>query len=459
MVIAGNGRARPLPQSGLLSLSMLAIDICPSSSNHRIASALDAVRILSMEVYLVGGAVRDELLGLPVKERDWCVVGSTPEELVAEGYRPVGKDFPVFLHPETAEEYALARTERKSAPGYHGFTFHTDPDVTIEEDLGRRDLTVNAIARDVNNRLIDPFAGQQDIERKVLRHVSPAFAEDPVRILRTARFAARFYSLGFRVADETLQLMSNMVRDGEAGALVAERVWKETEAALAESDPQVFFEVLRSCGALDAVFPEIDALFGIPQPEQWHPEIDSGIHTLLVLQQAAMLSASTDVRFAALVHDLGKATTDKNKLPQHPGHEARSVKLIKKMARRLAVPNSFRELACLAAEFHTHVHRAFELRASTVLKVLNRADAFRRPERFAKLITVCEADARGRTGLENREYPQADYMRAALAAANGVDLGDLTSSDLPGAEIGKQIHERRQKVLERFKTDYGDPPK
>lgn len=413
---------------------------------------------MAMEVYLVGGAVRDELLGLPVKERDWCVVGASPEELKDLGYRPVGKDFPVFLHPDTAEEYALARTERKTAAGYHGFTFHTAPDVTIEQDLGRRDLTVNAIARDSSNRLIDPFDGRQDLDRKLLRHVSDAFAEDPVRILRTARFAARYHPLGFRVAEETMHLMNEMVRDGEADALVPDRVWKETEAALAESHPQVYFKVLRSCGALKAVFPEIDALFGIPQPERWHPEIDTGIHTLMVLQQAALISEDIDVRFAGLVHDLGKATTQKSKLPRHPGHEERGIKLIKSMAKRLPLPTACRELGSLASEFHTHCHRAFELRASTVLKVLDRTDAFRRPERFEKFLLACEADARGRTGLEDRDYPQADYFRGAFSAATGVNISDLKKGNLSGADIGKAIHERRLNAITRYQADY-EPPK
>ena len=411
-----------------------------------------------MEVYLVGGAVRDELLGLPVKERDWCVVGATPGELEALGYRPVGKDFPVFLHPETSEEYALARTERKTAAGYHGFAFHTAPDVTIEQDLGRRDLTVNAIAMDVDNQLIDPFNGRRDLEDKLLRHVSSAFSEDPVRILRTARFAARYHPLGFRVADETMQLMNAMVLDGEADALVPDRVWKETESALGESQPQVFFEVLRACGALKKVYPELDALFGIPQPEKWHPEIDCGIHTMMVLQQAALRSDDIDVRFAGLTHDLGKATTDKRKLPSHPGHEARGVKLVKALAKRLPVPNACRDLACLAAEFHTHCHRAFELRASTVLKVLDRADAFRRPDRFEKLLLTCEADARGRAGLEDRDYPQADYFRGAFRAASEAGIEDLKSGELPGAEIGKAISERRYRAVQQFVADY-EPPK
>lgn len=411
-----------------------------------------------MEVYLVGGAVRDELLGLPAKERDWCVVGTTPGELEGLGYRPVGKDFPVFLHPDTGEEYALARTERKTAAGYHGFTFHTASDVTIEQDLGRRDLTINAMARDGNGKLIDPFRGRRDLEQKTLRHVSDAFAEDPVRILRTARFAARYASLGFRVADETMQLMRDMVVNGEADALVPDRVWRETESALAEAAPQVFFETLRESGALRAVYPEIDALYGIPQPAEWHPEIDCGIHTMMVLRQAALLSDDVDVRFASLVHDLGKATTDKAKLPNHPGHEARSVKLVRQLAERLPVPNACRDLGILAAEYHTHCHRALELRPSTVLKVMNRADAFRRPDRFDKLLLACEADARGRTGFENREYPQADFFRGALAAAAEVDISDLKSGDLDGATIGTEIANRRLGAIRRFRESY-EPPK
>lgn len=411
-----------------------------------------------MEVYLVGGAVRDDLLGLPVKERDWCVVGATPEEMEKLGYRPVGKDFPVFLHPETAEEYALARTERKTGAGYHGFAFHAAPDISIEEDLGRRDLTINAIAMDADNQLTDPYAGRQDLADRILRHVSGAFVEDPVRILRTARFAARFHHMGFRVADETMQLMRDMVENGEAGALVPERVWKETEKALGETHPQVFFSVLRDCGALKVVFPEIDALFGVPQPEKWHPEIDTGVHTLMSLEQSAILSASIDVRFAALTHDLGKATTDKNKLPSHPGHEIRSAKLVEKLARRLSVPNACRELATLCAEYHTHCHRAFELRAETVLRVLERADAFRREERFEKILLVCEADARGRTGLEARAYPQADYFRGAADAARAVRIDEITSSGLAGDAIGKEISVRRLGAIRAYKNAY-EPPK
>jgi len=415
-------------------------------------------RIDVMEVYLVGGAVRDELLGLPVSERDWCVVGATPDDLVQLGYRPVGKDFPVFLHPKSGEEYALARTERKISAGYHGFTFYTSPEVTIAEDLGRRDLTVNAMARDSNGNLIDPFNGRADIESRSLRHVSTAFAEDPVRILRAAKFAARFHELGFHIAKNTTQLMKEMVASGEADALVPERIWKETEAALAGSNPRVYFEVLRECGALAVLFAEIDALFGVPQPAKWHPEIDTGLHTMMVLEQAAKLSEHVDVRFAALVHDLGKASTPKRELPSHKGHELRSAKLVKLLAKRLPVPNACRDLGCLVAEYHAHCHRAFELRPDTILKVLDRADAFRRPQRFEKFLLACEADSRGRTGLENDPYPQADYLRAAFVATKTVETGDLTNAGLTGADIGKEISARRLQAIVKFKRAQ-EPPK
>lgn len=411
-----------------------------------------------MEVYLVGGAVRDELLGLPVEERDWCVVGATPEDLVQLGYRPVGKDFPVFLHPQSGEEYALARTERKTAAGYRGFTFHTSPEVTIAEDLARRDLTVNAMARDSAGNLIDPFNGRADIETKSLRHVSAAFGEDPVRILRAAKFAARFRDLGFRIVDDTMQLMTQMVASGEANALVPDRVWKETEAALAGANPRIYFEVLRECGALAILFAEIDSLFGVPQPAKWHPEIDSGLHTMMVLEQAAKLSEQVDVRFAALVHDLGKATTPKNELPSHNGHELRGAKLVRLLAKRLPIANACRDLGCLAAEFHAHCHRAFELRPDTLLKVLDRTDAFRRPERFEKFLLACEADARGRKGLENDPYPQADYFRAAFAVADNIEIGDLANAGLTGAEIGREIGCRRLQAITQFKRSQ-EPPK
>lgn len=374
-----------------------------------------------MQVYLVGGAVRDEQLGIPVKERDWCVVGSTPAEMLDLGYKAVGKDFPVFLHPETNEEYALARTERKTSAGYHGFAFNTDPSVTIEEDLSRRDLTINALAKNERGELIDPFGGAQDITEGVIRHVSAAFAEDPVRILRAAKFAARFAGKGFRIAPQTRDLMRRMVADGEADALVPDRVWKETEAALAGPDPRVFFEALRGCRALKVLYPELDALFGVPQPPKWHPEIDTGIHTMMVLEQAGKLSDELAVRFAALVHDLGKATTRQSELPSHPGHELRGRKIIAAMNERLPLPRACRELGELVAEFHTHCHRAHELRDKTVVKVLESVDAFRRPERFEHFLLACEADARGRTGFESRNYPQADLLRRAYAAAAAVD--------------------------------------
>lgn len=354
-------------------------------------------------------------------------MGATPDELTGAGYKPVGRDFPVFLHPQTKEEYALARTERKTAVGYHGFAFNTDPDVSIEEDLGRRDLTINAMAKDADGKLIDPFGGAQDLERRLLRHVSDAFGEDPVRILRTAKFAARFAGLGFRIAPETRDLMRGMVDAGEADALVPDRVWKEAEAALAGPDPRVFFEALRACRALKVLFPEVDALFGIPQPAEWHPEIDCGLHTMMVIEQAARLSADVEVRFAALVHDLGKATTRASDLPSHPGHEQRGVDLIKAMSERLPVPRACRDLGILAAEYHTHCHRMGELRADTIVKVLERTDAFRRPERFAQFLLACEADARGRTGFEQRDYPQAELLRAAFVAAAAVDSAGIAS--------------------------------
>jgi tRNA nucleotidyltransferase (CCA-adding enzyme) len=381
-----------------------------------------------MRVYLVGGAVRDEQLGLPVKERDWCVVGAAPEELIAAGYTPVGKDFPVFLHPHTREEYALARTERKTAPGYHGFAFDTSPHVTIEEDLGRRDLTINALAKDDAGRLIDPFGGMNDLSKRLLRHVSPAFSEDPVRILRVAKFAARFARLGFRIAPETRDLMRDMVTNGEADALVPDRVWKETEAALAGANPRLFFEALRGCGALKVVFPEVDRLFGVPQPVKWHPEVDTGLHTMLVIDEAEKLSDAPEVRFAALVHDIGKATTEARDLPSHPGHEQRGARMIQAMAERLPLPRASRDLGMLAAEYHTHCHRALELRAGTIVKLLDSLDAFRRPERFELFLAACEADARGRTGLDKRDYPQAERLRTALAAANRVDAAEIAGN-------------------------------
>ena len=406
-----------------------------------------------MEVYLVGGAVRDEQLGLPVKERDWCVVGATPEELLSKGYRQVGKGFPVFLHPETNEEYALARTERKTGAGYHGFEFQTSPDVPLEADLGRRDLTINAMARDADGNLIDPFDGMADLENRVLRHVSDAYSEDPVRILRTAKFKARFAGLGFELAGETLDLMTQMVSAGEADSLQADRVWQETEAALAGPNPHLYFQVLRDCGALAVVFPELDALFGVPQPPQWHPEIDCGLHALMVLEQSAKLSDDVAVRFAALVHDLGKATTAKEKLPSHPGHERRSVKLVNKMSKRLPVPRACRELGVLVAEYHAHCHRAFELKPQTILKLLKEIDAFRRPERYQKFLLACEADARGRTGFEDRPYPQAAYLERAGKEAGRVKADQVTDTAANGAAIGAEIDKKRLEAIKKVKAE------
>ncbi|NCF15663.1 MAG: multifunctional CCA addition/repair protein [Gammaproteobacteria bacterium] len=406
-----------------------------------------------MQVYLVGGAVRDEFLGIPHRERDWCVVGAQPTELEAQGYQRVGKDFPVFLHPETKEEYALARTERKTAPGYHGFEFDCSTDVSIEEDLERRDLTINAIAKDGEGNVIDPYGGLADIESRTLRHVSGAFVEDPVRILRVARFAARFHELGFTVADETLELMRSMVAAGEVDALVADRVWKETELALAGNNARVYFEVLRECGGLRVLLPEVDALFGVPQPERWHPEIDTGLHVMMVIEQAERLSDDLEVRFAALTHDLGKGTTAKRDLPSHPGHEIRGCKLIRKMAERLPVPNACRDLGLVVAEFHTHCHRALELRPKTILKVLEKTDAFRRPGRFDQFLIACEADARGRAGLENRRYEQAGYFRGAFAAASSIDAATI-ARETDDRKIPAAIHSARKQAISEFVRRY-----
>ncbi len=405
-----------------------------------------------MQVYLVGGAVRDRALNLPVTENDWCVTGATPDDMLAKKYRPVGKDFPVFLHPETNEEYALARTERKTVAGYHGFQFNTSPDIGIEEDLKRRDLTINAMARDENDMLVDPYGGMRDIEARKLRHVSEAFVEDPVRVLRVAKFAARFHTLGFTVAEETMKLMRDMVKAGEVDALVPDRVWKETEAALAGRNARVYFETLRSAGALAVLFPEIDSLFGVPQSKKWHPEVDTGLHTMLVLDQVEALSTDLDTRFAALVHDLGKGTTCQSDLPSHPGHEKRGVKLVDALCERYPVPKACRDLGRLVAEYHLHCHRAFELRAKTILKLIEAADGFRRPERFAKFLLCCEADARGRTGLEEREYPQVDYLRALFAAAQGVDAGAI-AKEVSGQDIPKAIRRARLSAIKRAISD------
>jgi tRNA nucleotidyltransferase (CCA-adding enzyme) len=397
----------------------------------------------TMRVYLVGGAVRDRLLGLAPRERDWVVVGSSPAQLEAQGYLPVGREFPVFLHPATHEEYALARLERKVAPGYRGFTTEFSPEVSLEEDLKRRDLTINAIAESDAGELIDPYGGRADLEARLLRHVSDAFIEDPVRVLRVARFAARLASRGFRVADETLALMRRMSASGELAALVPERVWQETESALDTEHPEVFFQTLRECGALAEIFPEIDALYGVPQPPKWHPEIDTGVHVMLSLAWAARNGASTAVRFAVLAHDLGKARTPRELWPKHHGHEELGVAAVETLTDRLKVPGSYRELAILAAREHTLVHRALELRPETVLKLLQECDAFRRPERFGELLEACEADARGRTGFENHPYPQAAYLRTALAAAAAVTLPEEERRNLKGPAIGAEMKRRR----------------
>jgi tRNA nucleotidyltransferase (CCA-adding enzyme) len=404
-----------------------------------------------MQVYLVGGAVRDALLGAAVRERDWVVVGATREELLRLKYREVGRDFPVFLHPETHEEYALARLERKVSPGYRGFTVEFGPEVTLEEDLARRDLTINAIAQAADGTLIDPYGGRGDLEARVLRHVSPAFAEDPVRVLRVARFAARFAPQGFTVAAETLALMRTMVERQEVDALVAERVWQETEKALREPQASEFFRVLRACGALQRIFPELDALFGVPQPAQWHPEIDTGLHTLMVLDQAAALSPETVVRFAALVHDLGKGTTPREKWPSHPGHEERSVSLIEALSQRLRLPVEYRELGVIVARFHGIVHRAFELRPNTILEFMERADAFRRPQRFAQALLACEADARGRGGLETAAYPQRAYLLAARDVAAAIKPTPEDIAGHSGAKIAQFLHQRRTQAIAEYR--------
>ena len=405
-----------------------------------------------MKTYLVGGAVRDELLAYPYKEKDWVVVGATVDDMLAAGYQQVGKDFPVFLHPETKDEHALARTERKTAAGYRGFEVHASPDVTLEEDLIRRDLTINAIAKDDQGELIDPFNGVDDINNKILRHVSDAFAEDPVRILRIARFMARYQHLGFSIAKETMALMKNMVSAGEVDALVPERVWQEMQKALSEKTPTAFVTTLRDCGALQRILPELDCLFGVPQPEEHHPEIDTGLHTLMVLEQACLLSKASDVRFAALVHDLGKGTTAKKEWPRHIGHEARGADIVKKVCQRLRIPNEYRDLAERTARFHLHYHRALELKAATVVKTLEQLDAFRKPERFEKFLLASEADARGRTGYENKDFPQGNFFRQALSVTKDIDIDKLRSLGFENMALANEIKKVRIKAVSQLKT-------
>ena len=398
-----------------------------------------------MKVFLVGGAVRDRLLGRDAGDRDWVVVGATPELMGAAGYLPVGRDFPVFLHPRTQEEYALARTERKTGPGYHGFVFRTGPEVTLEDDLSRRDLTINAMAQDEHGTLVDPWGGQADLAARVLRHVGPAFAEDPVRILRLARFAARFAD--FSVAPETLALCRAMVEAGEVDALVPERVWQELSRGLMEARPSRMIEVLRDCGALARLLPEVDALFGVPQRADYHPEVDTGVHLMMVLDMAERLGTALPVRFACLAHDLGKATTPADILPRHLGHEGRSVKLLGPLAARLRVPVECRELAELVAREHGNLHASASFGAEALVRLFDRCDAWRRPERFEQALQACECDARGRLGFEERPYPQADRLRGALAAARAVDSGAVSAEalarGLKGPAIGQALQRAR----------------
>lgn len=404
-----------------------------------------------MQVYLVGGAVRDHLLGHPYHEKDYVVVGATPAQMLDLGYQPVGKDFPVFLHPQTKEEYALARTERKSGTGYHGFEFHTDVSVTLEQDLIRRDLTINAMAMDDAGQVYDPYGGQQDLEKRILRHVSDAFVEDPLRVLRIARFAARYTSAGFVIADETLALMQRLTETGELNALTPERVWKETSRALSEHHADVYFEVLRQCGALKVLFPEIDALYGIPQRPEYHPEIDCGIHTMMSLQQACRQNYSLDVRFAVLVHDLGKALTPVEELPRHIMHEERGIKPVNELCDRLKVPTYTKQLALAVCKEHLKCHQAFNLKPGTLWRLLQRLDVLRRPERVEAFVQACECDSRGRLGLEDRAYPQAQYVLDAMQTVRAIKAQDLPA-DIQGPDIGEMLIERRIQALGELKT-------
>lgn len=407
-----------------------------------------------MQIYKVGGAVRDRLLGKTVADTDWVVVGATADEMLSQGFRPVGADFPVFLHPKTGEEYALARTERKSGPGYGGFIFHADPEVSLEEDLVRRDLTINAIAEDAQGRLTDPYHGQKDLKSRILRHVSPAFAEDPLRVLRVARFAARYAADGFTIAPETMTLMQQLSESGELEALTPERSWKEISRALMENQPQVFIQVLRECGALKVLFPEVDALFGVPQPEAHHPEIDTGQHVLSVLEQAAIHHQPLSVRWACLLHDLGKGLTPESEWPRHIAHEHTGLRLIKAVNARFKVPRDCQELAMLVGQYHTHGHRALELKASTLFELMQSFDIYRRPQRFEEFIAGCEMDARGRLGFEQRDYPQAEYLRGAANAARTVAVQPLRDQGYEGPELGEALKQERLKAVQAYKATY-----
>ena len=409
-----------------------------------------------MQIYIVGGAVRDELLGRPNADNDYVVVGATPEAMLAQGFRPVGKDFPVFLHPETHDEYALARIERKTGRGYHGFSFHAAADVTLEEDLARRDLTINAMAKAADGTLVDPFNGQQDLASKTLRHVGPAFAEDPVRILRIARFAARFSD--FSVAPETLALMRHMVASGEVDHLVAERVWQELAKGLMEQKPSRMFEVLRDCGALARLLPEVEKLFGVPQRADYHPEIDTGIHTMMVVDQSARRAFTLPVRFAALTHDLGKAETPADILPRHIGHEERSVRLTEQLCGRLRVPNDCRDLALLTARYHGNIHRAADLKASTIVTLFEKTDALRRPERFRQLLDACLCDFTGRLGWEQRPYDSPQYLLGALAAVTSLNVGEIAKNCADKAKIPERIHAARVHAIKPLLDNPGEQP-
>ncbi|MBT6692946.1 MAG: multifunctional CCA addition/repair protein [Porticoccaceae bacterium] len=407
-----------------------------------------------MKIYRVGGAVRDKLLNYPCFENDWVVVGSSPEEMIKLGYQPVGNDFPVFINTETGEEYALARTERKSGVGYQGFTFHTAPNISLEDDLIRRDLTINAIAEDEDGHIIDPYGGREDLSQKVLRHVSNAFVEDPLRVLRVARFAARYHHLGFTVAPETQTLMKSIVNSGELTHLAVERVWKETDRALCEQSPDLFIQTLRDCGALAALLPEVNNLFGVAQRADYHPEIDTGIHTLMALQQAAILSDKPAIRFAVLVHDLGKGITPDHILPSHSGHEARGLPLVKAVCDRLKAPNEHRQLAMTVTEFHLLCHKARELQPDTLLSLLKTVGALKSSTKLEDFLTCCTADAKGRTGFENSDYPSTPYLRAATKALQGIDISDIVNSGISGAEIGEQLALRQTDILQQLKNNY-----
>ena len=402
-----------------------------------------------MKIYRVGGCVRDRLLNLPVSDIDWVVTGATTEEMLALGYQSVGKDFPVFLHPETKQEYALARRERKTGPGYHGFEFDTDPSISIEADLRRRDLTINAMAEIQNGDLVDPYGGQRDLELRVLRHVSEAFNEDPVRVLRVARFAARYHHLGFSLAPETAELITQMGQSGELESLVAERVWSEMSRALDESHPEVFFQTLRDCKILEVLFPQIDALFGVPQTVKYHPEVDTGVHLMMALQKSAELELDNETRFAVLMHDLGKATTAQHILPSHHGHELAGVALVKAFCRRWRVPKAHTELALITTEFHTHVHRALELKPTSLLKLFTATDIFRKPQRFIKMTQACLADLRGRKDFESAPYPQAEFLTRLARILCDADLSSILQQGLEGKDLGEAIYRFRLGLIKQ----------